>query len=333
MFIRSALIAMIMVSFVFSTDVEAQLFRFGRNFIAPNRFVAPQQQQLRFRPDFDAAAYQYNQPPRAATFVPSQRSAAIQQAPNPAFRQANNPGFRQAPNPVTRQQSFTVQAPATVTQRQVVTLTYRDPNTGRSFQRQYLLQDGSQERQPNAVAAQRAAPVAQRAPAVVQQPLVAQRPPAFVQQRAPAVVQRAPAYVQRAPAYIQRAPAYVQRSVPFVQRTAPFVQRTAPVIVNAPRIAPVQSSPVVSQASPIGVAKQPATVAGVSQTSFDDPVDVDSEEFSVFDAGGSVEAPGENPATTSVVESELPVLEIQTSGDSDPGTLEFDLPALEGQGN
>ena len=318
MFIRSALIAMIMVSFVFSTDVEAQLFRFGRNFIAPNRFVPPQLQQLRFRPDFDAAAYQYNQPPRAATFVPSQRSAAIQQAPNPAFRQANNPGFRQAPNPVSRQQQLTVQSPATVTQRQVVTLTYRDPNTGRSFQRQYLLQDGSQERQPNAVASQRAAPVAQR-------------PAAFVQRRAPAVVQRPP--VRRAPAYVQRAPAYIQRSVPFVQRTAPFVQRTAPAIVNAPRIAPVQSSPIVSQASPIGVAKQPATVAGVSQTSFDDPVDVDSEEFSVFDAGGSVEAPGENPAATSVVESELPVLEIQTSGDSDPGTLEFDLPALEGQGN
>ncbi len=134
MFVRSALIALA-VAAVFYSDVEAQLFRFGRN--DNNSARSPYVLQPTGTSRYDASAYQYNNPPQRATYVPSQRSG-------------DQSSYQRPPFPNSRDQQVAMQGNAKPQQAgtgqpyQMVAGTYRDPYTRRTFQRQYIIQGAAQ---------------------------------------------------------------------------------------------------------------------------------------------------------------------------------------------
>jgi hypothetical protein len=256
MFVRSVSVALFLATALFSLDVEAQLFRFGRSRDAGrSNYAQPQTATT-----YDASAYRYTRPQQTATYIPSQRQPTCSCA---------NSGTQQVANP----------AMTAVQQSRIVVATYRDPYTGRTMQRQYLVQGAAQQTQAQQTQAQR----------------TVQIPPPMV-----------------------------------ATQTNPQSQ-----LISPPASAVDSDASTIDLASPISVAPD---VEGVRQTSLESvvvPQTPDSNgQFSVLEGNsGTVES---QPGATSVLNSSLPVLELQESTSSDSSTLEietdsgidFDLPAL-----
>ncbi len=158
MFVRSAFVALFLITALLSLNVEAQLLRFGRSrdggqpryaqpqyqvrpqiqgqfqrpqgqFQRPQAQLQPQTQLQRAATAYDASAYRYTQPQQTASYIPSQRQPSCGCA---------NGGSQQVANPAARAQQ----------QSRLVVATYRDPYTGRTMQRQYLVQGTVQQGQP-----------------------------------------------------------------------------------------------------------------------------------------------------------------------------------------
>lgn len=136
---------------MFAGSAEAQLFRFRSN---PNYNTQQYYSQGRYgyQSGYDARNYQYTQVQPRANYVPSQRYGVEPQTPACGCAQTQN---HASLVPATTRSSLPQQQPQQsqqqLVQQQNVVVTYRDPNTGRLFQRRFLV------RQPmaqNAIAQQ-----------------------------------------------------------------------------------------------------------------------------------------------------------------------------------
>ncbi|QEG22499.1 hypothetical protein [Mariniblastus fucicola] len=119
-------------------SVEAQLFRFRANANYDARGYA--KPQYGYPSGYDADAYRYTQVQPRATYVPSQRYAMQAQTP-PCYRNQNGTTYAQQAAQQQQQQNQQRTASANpnqaASQTQVVVVTYRDPYSGRLYQRQY----------------------------------------------------------------------------------------------------------------------------------------------------------------------------------------------------
>jgi len=134
----------LIVASMFAEPSEAQLFRFRANPIYDAQQYA---QRYGYPSGYDARNYQYNQVQPRANYVPSQRYGTQPQTPTCGCAQTQNrTALVPANSPYAiEQQRLQAQQRLQPQQRlaqqsRVVVATYRDPNSGRLFQRRYLVQ-------------------------------------------------------------------------------------------------------------------------------------------------------------------------------------------------
>ena len=132
MFVLRTIFIFVIAS-MFANTAEAQLFRFRQN---SNYEALQNSQRYGYQSAYNARNYQYTQVQPRASYVPSQRFATQTQTipQTTACHCAQQQQFtQQLPN-----QTRPVRVP--IQQNKLVVVTYRDPSTGRLFQRQHLVQ-------------------------------------------------------------------------------------------------------------------------------------------------------------------------------------------------
>ena len=366
MFVLRMSIVLVIAS-MFSSSVEAQLFRFRPNPTFNARLNAGQQLgnpitgrlsaalQQGIPSRYNPNTYQYTTIEQRTTFIPSQPTVAqravapLQQTPacnrqqqtvlvpaNAAARQQQVQLQVQQPQRLQFQQVQVQQVPRQPVQRQQVQIQVQQ----RPVQ-QLQLQQAAQFQQAQLQRQRQVQQLVQR-----QQQLQAQQY-ATVRQAQPVQVQNQGFATYRDPntgrVFQQRQylrpvqPQTAFQAAPLQVVRAPFLPPATPLAASSPVIQPSDST-IANVASPIALSLQSPELEAssdksdeIATASFDDPAiesEDDNSEFSVLNSGSNETA---QPSGSSVLESALPTLEAPESSPagSDPGTLDLDTGELD----